>query len=64
MDSGASAQAGGGEVGLERRNGLGEALEHMTAALEILDRSMVSADIGARLDEVVHRLREEINRIK
>jgi len=64
LDSGASAQAGGGEVGLERRNGLGEALEHMTAALEILDRNMVSADIGARLDEAIHRLREEINRIK
>ena len=64
MDSGASAQANESQFGPERRHGLGEALEHMTAALEILDRNMVSADIGARLDEAIHRLREEINRIK
>jgi hypothetical protein len=35
----------------------------MTAALEILDRNGASADIGARMDEAIHRLRDEIKSI-
>jgi len=35
----------------------------MTAAIEILDKTRASADIGARLDEAMHRLRDEISQI-
>lgn len=63
MDRSASAQAGEVDVRLERRHMLNEALEHMTAAIEILDKTRASADIGARLDEAMHRLRDEISQI-
>ncbi len=60
MTSSASAQAGGDRSYLERRQKWGEALEHMTTALAILDGSGASAHVGARLDEAIHWLREDI----
>ena len=63
LNSGASAHASEGDAPLVRRQKLGEALEHMTAALEILDRNEASAHIGARLVESIDWLREEIDTI-
>ena len=60
MTSSASAQAGEDRLWLERRQKWGEALEHITTALEILDGSEASAHVGARLDEAIHCLREDI----
>ena len=64
MNSGASAQAGERDVRLERRHKLGEALEHLTLALEVLDQNEASPHIGARVSEAMHWLGEEIDSIK
>ena len=42
--------------------GAGQALEHLLAALKILDQSDVSPAIGARLDQTIDMLREELAR--
>ena len=64
MNSGASAEAGESVVRADRRQRLAEALEHLTAALAILDENEVSSHVGARLDEAVHWLREEMGTVK
>ena len=38
----------------------GKALEHMLAALKILDANNLPPAIGARLDETIEMLREEL----
>ena len=63
MNSGASAQAGETDARLERRDRLAEALEQMTAVLEILDKNEAPIHVGARLDEAICFLREEIEGI-
>lgn len=40
--------------------GAGQALDHLLAALKILDESEVSPAIGARLDQTIDMLREEL----
>jgi len=38
----------------------GRALEHMVAALQLLDDSKFSPAVGARLDHAIETLRDEI----
>ena len=40
----------------------GKALDHMLAALKILDANSLSPAIGARLDEAIEMLRKELAR--
>ena len=49
-----------GNVLARRALRLSKALDHMAAALQILDGSDVSPAIGARLDGVIEDLRREI----
>ena len=49
-----------GNVSAGRVLRLSKALDHMAAALQILDGSDVSPAIGARLDGVIEDLRREI----
>lgn len=60
MTSGASAQPDEDGLRLERTQKWGEALEHMTTALRVLDESDAAAHVGAHLDLAINSLREEI----
>jgi hypothetical protein len=45
---------------IEEQQLLGEALQHLQSALNLLDRSNAAAHIGAHVDLAVHQLQEAI----
>jgi hypothetical protein len=56
----ASGVGGPSAVPREHHQALGEALGHMIAALRILDENDVSPIVGARLEQAIETLRDEL----